>query len=217
MTWNEIGQWIVSTPEILIPASFTSRLAIKATEITNLRPTWDWAGFFYQYLELAPVGQVRIDKKINVPTREAVLFTPESFQPSYSLKFIKAGWIPSLTLTIYEDSMPLNFEPAAPVVNVPNPFATATASATVPISATSVSFLAANASRRKLIVANNSNQDLYLDFDATASVADHCIKIPKVAASGFIATYELENYTGVVSGIWLTTGTGAALIREMVL
>jgi hypothetical protein len=217
MTWNEIGEWVISTPEVLIPVSFTSRLAIKATEISNLRPTWDWSGFFYQYLELDPVGQVRIDKKINVPTREAVLFTPESFQPSYSLKFIKASWIPSLTLTIYEDSMPINFEPAAPVVNVPNPFASVALTATIPISATSVPFLGTNANRKKLVIANNSNQDLYIDLDATASVADHCIKIPKVSASGFIASYELENYTGLVSGIWGAAGSGAALIREMVL
>lgn len=213
MTWNEVGQWIVSTPEILIPVSFTSRLAIKVSEITNLRPTWDWAGFFYQYLELDPVGQVRIDKKINVPTREAVLFTPESFQPSYSLKFVKASWIPSLTLTIYEDSMPINFEP---VVNIPSSSASSAKSVTVPISATSVSFLPVNANRKKLTIANNSNQDLYIDLDATASVADHAIKIPKVTNSGFIATYELDNYTGLVSGIWAATGTGAALIREMV-
>jgi hypothetical protein len=76
--------------------------------------------------------------------------------------------------------------------------------------------LAANANRKKLIIANNSNQDLYIDFDATASVADHSIKIPKVTNSGFIATYELEQYTGVVSGIWAAAGTGAALVREMV-
>jgi hypothetical protein len=68
-----------------------------------------------------------------------------------------------------------------------------------------------------LVVANNTNQDLYIDFDATASIADHTIKIPKVSSSGFIASYELENYTGVVSGIWTGAGTGAALIREMVL
>jgi hypothetical protein len=217
MVWNEIGQWVISTPEVLIPVNFTSRLAIKVSEIVNLRPTWDWAGFFYQYLEFDPVGLARIDKKINIPTREPVIFIPDNFQPSYSLKFIKAGWIPSLTLTIYEDSMPINFEPTAPVVNVPNPFASASVSATVPISATSVSFLPLNASRKKLVVANNTNQDLYIDFDATASIADHAIKIPKVSSSGFIASYELENYTGVVSGIWTGAGTGAALIREMVL
>ncbi|NJO97150.1 MAG: hypothetical protein HC764_14930 [Pleurocapsa sp. CRU_1_2] len=80
----------------------------------------------------------------------------------------------------------------------------------------SVSFLPANASRKKLILSNNTNQDLYIDFDATASVADHAIKIPKKSASGFIATYELEDYTGAVSGIWQAAGTGAALIREMI-
>lgn len=213
MTWNEIGQWVISTPEALITASFTSRLAIKATEITNLRPTWDWAGFFYQYLDCPPIGLTRIDRKINIPTREPVIFTPDNFQPSYSLKFIKAGWIPSLTLTIYEDSMPLSFEP---VVNIPNQNATTAGSVTVPLSTVSISLLTVNANRKKLIIGNNSNQDLYIDFDAAASVADHAIKIPRVTASGFIATYELGNYTGVVSGIWGAAGSGAALIREMV-
>ncbi|NJO98634.1 MAG: hypothetical protein HC764_23720 [Pleurocapsa sp. CRU_1_2] len=216
MTWNEVGQWIVSTPEILIPVSFTSRLAIKAADISNLRPTWDWAGFFYQYLEVVPLGQARIDKKINIPTREAVLFTPESFKPSYSLKFIKAGWISSLTLTIYEDSMPLNYTPDADTISIPSPFASVTNSVSVPLATVSSSFLAANPNRKKLIISNNSTQDLYIDLDATASVADHAIKIPKKGASGSVASYELDNYTGIVSGIWGVSGSGAALIREMV-
>jgi hypothetical protein len=213
MTWNEIGQWVVSTPEILMPVSFTSRLVIKATEITNLRPTWDWSGYFYQYLDCPPVGQVRVDKKINLPTREIILFAPDIFQPNYSLKFFKASWIPSLTLTIYEDSMPLSFEP---IVSIPSTVASSAASFTIPLSTTSVSLLAANPNRKKLIISNNSNRELYIDFDATASVADHSIKIPKVTGSGFIANYELENYTGVVSGIWDSTGSGGALVREMV-
>jgi hypothetical protein len=109
--------------------------------------------------------------------------------------------------------MPLSFEP---VVNIPSTTASTAASFTIPISATSVSLRAANSNRKKLVIANNTNQDLYIDLDATVSIADHCIKIPKVTTSGFIATYELDNYTGVVSGIWAATGTGAALIREMV-
>lgn len=109
--------------------------------------------------------------------------------------------------------MPTNFEP---IVNIPSQSASSAASFTVPVSATSVSLLAANANRKKLVIANNSNQDLYIDFDATASVADHCIRIPKVTASGFIASYEKDGYTGVVSGIWGAAGAGAALIREMV-
>ncbi|MGL5936665.1 MAG: hypothetical protein ACRCZI_13710 [Cetobacterium sp.] len=213
MVWNEVGVWTITDFETLLLVSFTSRLAIKVSEIAGYRPTWNWAGFFYQYLDITPIGLTRIDKKINVPIIEPVLFIPNIFQPNYQLKFIKADWINSLILTIYEDSMPLNFEP---FVNVPTNFASTATSVTVPISATSVSLLAANANRKKLVIANNTNQDLYIDLDATASVADHAIKIPRVSTSGFIATYELEQYTGVVSGIWGAAGTGAALIREMV-
>jgi hypothetical protein len=217
MAWNEIGSWIISQPETAIPNSFTSRLAVKISEPSRSKPTWNSAGFFHSYLDIPVVGLVRTEDKFNVSLKEPALFVPQVFKPSYTLKFFKVDWIPSLTLTIYEDSMPINFEPAAPVINVPNPFASATTSTTVPISATSVAFLAANTNRKKLVVANNTNQDLYIDLDATASIADHAIKIPKISASGFIANYELENYTGVVSGIWAAAGTGAALIREMVL
>lgn len=217
MTWNEVGSWIIDQPESVILSTFSSRIVAKVSEPSRSKSTWNTAGFLYSYLDIPLVGLVKTDEKFDVSLKEPTLFVPQVFKPNYTLKFFKVSWIPSLTLTIYEDSMPINFEPAAPVVNVPNPFASAAVSVTVPISATSVSFLAVNASRKKLIIANNSNQDLYIDLDATASVADHAIKIPKVSASGFIASYELENYTGAVSGIWAATGTGAALIREMIL
>lgn len=217
MAWNKKGTWIITKEVTNIPVSFISRIATQITPVSIIKDTWFWAGFYYQYLNIVPIGLARIEDKINVPLREPSILIPQAFKPNYQLKFHKADWIDSLKLTIYEDSMPINFEPAAPVVNVPNPFASASVSVTVPISATSVSFLPANASRKKLVIANNTNQDLYIDLDATASIADHAIKIPKVSTSGFIANYELENYTGVVSGIWAAPGTGAALIREMVL
>lgn len=217
MVWNEVGVWTITDDKTWLPISFISRLAIQVSDIAGYRPTWNWSGFFYQYLDIFPVGLTRINERIHVPIQEPVLFTPNIFQPNYRLKFIKADWINSLILTIYEDSMPINFEPSIPPTNVPNPFASSAVSTTVPLSTTSVGFIAVNPNRKKLVVANNSNQDLYIDFDATAQIADHAIKIPKISASGFIANYELENYTGVISGIWQATGTGAALIREMVL
>lgn len=216
MAWKNKGTWNITKPETLIASRFTSRVVIKISQIADLKPTWKWAGAFYQCINIPVLGLARSDKKVDIPTTDLLLFNPSRFDSFYALKFIKADWIPSLTLTIYEDSMPINFEPAAPVVNVPSLFASVANSTTIPTSATSVSFLPANTSRKKMVIANNSNQDLYIDLDATASVADHAIKIPKVSASGFIASYELENYTGVVSGIWAAAGSGAALIREMV-
>jgi hypothetical protein len=216
MTWIEVGSWTITEFETLLPVNFTSRLIIKVSNIAGYKPTWKWAGVFYQYLNFEPTGLTRIDSKINVLIQDSVLFVPTVFKPSYALKFIKANWISQLTLTLYEDSMPLSFEPVVPAVVIPNNTASAVNTATVPNSAASVSLLAANPSRKKLVIANNSNQDLYIDFDTTASVVDHAIKIPKITTSGFIANYELEQYTGIVSGIWAAAGTGAALIREMV-
>lgn len=213
MGWNQVGEYEITSIETALVTSFTSRLAIRASNVALLKPSWNWAGYFVQYLEIPDFGLARVEQKHNLSTRESSLFVPTVFKPSYQLKFYKADWINSLTLTIYEDSMPLSFEP---IVNLPNQSAATTGSVTVPLSTVSVSLLTVNANRKKLIIGNNSTQDLYIDFDAAASTADHAIKIPRVTASGFIATYELGAYTGVVSGIWGAAGTGAALIREMV-
>ncbi|NJO98670.1 MAG: hypothetical protein HC764_23930 [Pleurocapsa sp. CRU_1_2] len=213
MTWDETGSYLITQKETVIEANFTSRLAIKTDQYSLLKTNWNWAGYLNQYLTIPDLGLVRVEEKINLSTRETILFVPSYAPDPYQLKLFKADWIPSFTLTIYEDSMPLN---SYSEVNIPNPNASTTNSTAVPISATSVSFLAANANRKRLIVANNSNQDLYIDFDATAAVADHTIKIPRVSAGGQIFTYELDHYTGVVSGIWGAAGAGAALVKEMV-
>jgi hypothetical protein len=214
MVYSKKGSWVITAKETNIPVTFKSQIITQATAISNLKPTWYQAGYFIQSIVIPPIGLVRIEDKINVPTKESSLFIPKIFKPNYQLKFYKADWIDSLKLTIYEDSMPLNYSPDA--ASIPNVFASSAASFTIPVSATSVSLLAANTTRKKMIISNNSNQDLFIDFDATAAVADHSIKIPKVTAAGYIASYELEEYTGVVSGVWAAAGSGAALVRELV-
>jgi hypothetical protein len=214
MTWNEIGSWTVEDYQFLVPETFNSRLAVKVAGVSGLRPTWNFAGFFYQMVDLPVIGLARIDKKIATSIRDPIIFIPEQTNLPYLIRYQKADWIDSLQLTIYQDSMPLNYYPD--LANVPNPFASAILSTTIPITATSVSFLAANANRKKLVITNTSNQDLHIDFDATASTADFTIKIPKQPNNGIPATYELEEYTGVVSGIWAAAGAGAALVKEFV-
>jgi hypothetical protein len=47
MTWDLVDEWIVTDFKTLLPEIFNSRLAIKVSSVTNLRPTWNYAGFFY--------------------------------------------------------------------------------------------------------------------------------------------------------------------------
>jgi hypothetical protein len=216
MIWNRRGNWVINKKEITIPLTFQSQIIAQVSNVSNIKPNWFWAGHFIQCLIIPPIGLVRIEDKFSVSLRDSSLFVPQIFEPNYQLKFYKADWINSLRLTIFEDSMPLNFSPEPPVINVPSAFASQTLSTTIPLATASTPFLAANANRKKLVISNNSNQDLYIDLDATAAVADHTIKIPKVTPGGFIASYELDQYTGVVSGIWAAAGTGAALVKELV-
>lgn len=88
--------------------------------------------------------------------------------------------------------------------------ATATISR-VAASATSVTLLAANENRRRVILYNESTADLYVKFGATASATSYTTKL------GPGDTYESPTdwvYTGVIDGIW-SAATGTAQITEM--
>lgn len=76
---------------------------------------------------------------------------------------------------------------------------------------TATTLLPANASRLGVIVENDSTADLYLKYGAGASATSRTVKI---AAGGY---WEMPTpiYTGLISGVWATDGTGAARITEL--
>jgi hypothetical protein len=215
MVWNEIGSWIITDFKTFLPQTFSSRLAIKVSPVSdNFRPTWNYAGFFYQYVDIPVLGLSRIESKIAISIRDPIIFIPQDLHLDYQLKFQKAEWIDSLTLTIYEDSMGLNT--AVDSIVFPNQNATAATAAAIAPTTTSVVLLAANPNRKGYVIENNSNQDMFFDVGATCSVAAHMLKIPKVTAGGGISSYEGDGYTGVISGIAAAAGAGAWNIREFV-
>lgn len=70
--------------------------------------------------------------------------------------------------------------------------------------------IAANAARRQVMVYNDSNKELYVAFDATATTAAFSVLIP---ANGQWVS-QRDSYTGVISGI-LPSGTGDAIVTEI--
>jgi hypothetical protein len=215
MTWTEAGEYLITQKETTLPVSFDSpALAIKAVEFTQLKASWNWAGYFIQTITLPVIGQIRIEEKINLSTKEATLIVPKLYESDYQLVFYKADWIPQFKLIIYESDMPLNT--AVDSVVFPNTKASSATSTAIAVTATSAVLLAANVNRKSYLIENNSNQDLYIDFAATVSVPAHAIKIPKVTGGGGISSYEEDNYTGVISGIAPAAGAGAWNIREFI-
>ena len=81
----------------------------------------------------------------------------------------------------------------------------------VALSTTSVVLAAANADRRQLIIANDSNRNLRVAFDATATATAFTVLL----AAGAHYEAPLDGYTGVVSGIWQSAGSGAARVTEI--
>lgn len=77
-------------------------------------------------------------------------------------------------------------------------------------SATNVTLLASNASRRGVIIYNDSTKILYVKFGATASATSFTIKM---GSDGF---YEMHTpvYTGIIDGIW-ASASGTARITEL--
>ena len=80
----------------------------------------------------------------------------------------------------------------------------------VPSAITSTVLLAANVNRRKFIITNDSTKTLYVAFAATASTAAYTLQLP--LRGGYESP--LDDYTGVISGIWSAVN-GAAKITEI--
>lgn len=78
-------------------------------------------------------------------------------------------------------------------------------------SATTVSILASNASRKGAIIQNDSSSAMYLAYAASASTTAYTVKVP--ANTGFEMPIT-PVYTGAMSAIW-DTATGSARITEL--
>jgi hypothetical protein len=77
--------------------------------------------------------------------------------------------------------------------------------------ATNVTLLASNASRKGMMIHNDSPVTLYVKFGATASSTSFTVKMP---ADSY---YEMPSpiYTGQIDGIWSSDSTGSARITEL--
>lgn len=111
MTWNQAGEFLITEKETNLVVDFTSMLAIKPVDFTLLKPSWNWAGYFIQFISVPIIGQVRIEEKINLSTKESTLVVPKFYESNYQLKFYKADWIPQFKLIIYENDTPIVHEP----------------------------------------------------------------------------------------------------------
>lgn len=96
---------------------------------------------------------------------------------------------------------------------VQNNAATATATlSNVASSATSVTILASNASRKGAMIYNDSTAVLYIKFGATASATSYVVQIPSLGYYELPAAQYL--YTGIIDGIW-ASANGNARVTEL--
>lgn len=75
-------------------------------------------------------------------------------------------------------------------------------------SASSVTLLASNASRRQAVIVNDSSAVLYIKFGTTASTTSYTYRLDPYD------TLEVENYTGRIDGIW-ASAAGYARVTEV--
>jgi hypothetical protein len=212
MSWNKKGSWVITTKETDIPVAFKSQIITQASAIANLKPSWYQAGYFIQSIVIPPIGLVRIEDRINVPTKESSLFIPKIFKPNYQLKFYKPDWISKLTLTIYEDSM-ATFQGQDNLIFPNNKQTSSTATAVAPVS-TSISLLAANTNRKGILIGNSTDKVMSIEKGATASVAASIIKLAPITAGGIVSYWENDDYTGAVSAITVAGAVGSWNVRE---
>lgn len=90
------------------------------------------------------------------------------------------------------------------------PTATSATLANVAYSATNVTLLASNSSRKMCTIFNDATVALYIKMGATASATSFTVK---VLAGGY---WEMPTigYTGIIDGIWDAAGSGAARVTS---
>lgn len=92
-----------------------------------------------------------------------------------------------------------------------NPPTSSTATHTsVNRSVTSVTLLAANANRKGATIYNDTDTDLYVKYGTAASLTSFKRRIPSYRAG--VVAFPL--YTGIITGIWASAGSGAARVCE---
>jgi len=84
---------------------------------------------------------------------------------------------------------------------------------TVGNSAASVTLKVANASRKSITIVNRSNKNLAVAFSATATISAFTYWLPK-RGGDIYSTVTINEYTGVISGIWSDSGDEGATITE---
>lgn len=214
MTWTEAGEFLITEKETELATDFTSYLAIKPVDFTLLKPSWNWAGHFIQYIDIPVIGKTRIEEKINLSTKEPTLLIPKSYSSHYQLKFYKADWIPQFKLIIYESDMPVYN--ASDTVIFPNSKASTSTATSVAPAVTSTSLLATNANRKNVIIANNTNQVMVIELGATATLAATNITLAAKTAGGLVSVFQDDTYTGAISAIAPVAASGAWNVREFV-
>jgi hypothetical protein len=214
MAWTEVGEYLITQKETDLVVDFESMLAIKPVDFTLLKPSWDWAGYFIQFIDVPVIGQVRIEEKINLSTRQSTLIVPKFFESNYQLKFYKANWIPQFKLLIYENDMP-TFHAQDNLI-FPNNKATSSTANAIPPATTSTQLLAANANRKSALFGNATDKQMILEKGATASVTAAVIKLAPMTAGGLISYHDFDDYTGVVTAIAPSAAVGAWNVREFV-
>lgn len=100
--------------------------------------------------------------------------------------------------------------PVTSATGMPIPVATVGGSDSVASSATNVTLIAANTSRKGFTIYNDSTAILYVKFGATASATSFHVKM---AAGDYYESPAGVNYTGIVDGIW-DAADGNARIGE---
>lgn len=141
-----------------------------------------------------------ISGSISLPSGAATESTSQAIQNRLPSALGQAIMANSLAVTIASNQSEI------PAVESP---AASSSVTSVASSATNVTLLAANSSRKFATFFNDSTQVLYLKFGATASSSSYTVQIP---GGGY---YEIPyRYTGIIDGIW-ASANGNARITEL--
>jgi hypothetical protein len=161
---------------IVIPLIFRQEYLLISAKCQNCRNTWYRAGYLSQIVDIFPLKNVQLSNKIIVPLNNPQIQSFAYFNEGYKLKFEAVNWIDFLTLEIYLPNMSL-FQSESSSVN-PSDITGQSDPKEITLTAVVVSVMAANPSRKALLVRNKGNKMAYLGFKNTITAANAPYAIP---------------------------------------
>ncbi len=206
MDWD-CDETLLISGRVILPCIFSSRLLAVDIDASNLRDSWYNAGYLVPFVEIDGIKFYDYDKAIKLKFGGQLIDLPFS---NYRLRFDPTDWLKDINIRIKQLASRdyLNMSGTAEIpqreIGSDTPISTALSIASVEIAPEDLNRVPGGN------IINTSNRVMWFNCKGQAANKTHPDNIP-IPAGG---NYDIPSgYTGAITAIWVSNGTGGAVVH----